>query len=297
MNLTHTRGRTCGGRSSLDNNERSVSKTIERIVRVLNSERIEHRALRGYALHLYEADRWRRGWEKTIANPTTLQRLDILRLLREAASPDEALWCAFLAGHFGRSSAAPSDKAQTESPGLLLCGFGSQPIWTWSRVNADPNSFRSWLFIQQDKLSTLRFGNHRKFESNQPEALFKVISSFVEWVRFSGGSPSQALAVSNDVAPEEGFDLLFRSLNVQRFGRTGKFDMLCLIGDLGLIKIRPGSCYLSGSTGPLRGAIELFGQKTPAELTRLSDRLAKKLGVAVEVFEDALCNWQKQMTP
>ncbi len=81
--------------------------------------------------------------------------------------------------------------------------------------------------------------------------------------------------------------------NLRQFGRTGAFDLLCLLGDLGILNVRPDSCYLSGSTGPFKGAQRLWGKRLPKELTRLADEAARALGVPIAVFEDALCGYGK----
>jgi len=47
--------------------------------------------------------------------------------------------------------------------------------------------------------------------------------------------------------------------DVERFGRTAKFDYLTMVGKLGLAAIEPGSTYMQGATGPLKGARLLFG--------------------------------------
>jgi len=93
---------------------------------------------------------------------------------------------------------------------------------------------------------------------------------------------------------EASFDRLYSSLrHVFRLGRTGVFDLLCLLGNTGILTVRPGSCYLRGSIGPLRGARKLWGQRAPAELSELADATAKGVEIPSGIFEDALCMWQK----
>jgi Alpha-glutamyl/putrescinyl thymine pyrophosphorylase clade 3 len=188
------------------------------------------------------------------------------------------------------------DPGEAGSASQLLCGFGSNPQWTWSRVSSDPRTFERWLNAHAGKVKTLSFGNHRKFESKRPAILFRVVESFQEWVMDNGASPSEAFNRPANVSQQAWFDALFHGLskNVYRFRRTGAFDFLCLLADLGLAEVRAGSCYLGGSTGPLAGAKKLWGERKPRELGRLADDLAKKLGITFEVVEDALCMWQKR---
>ena len=223
--------------------------------------------------------------------------MDILRWIAEVQKSDdldEALWRAFLASHFGRPSADRRKSQEVESAARLLCGFGTTPVWTWNRVSQNPAAFFEWLIQHQNQLATLRFGNHRKFESKKANKLFEVIAGFVDWVRGLGNNPQEAFATEGCDTSEEQFDRLFYRLTaIPRFGRLGAFDMLCLLGDMGILPVKAGSCYLKGASGPLNGARRLWGNRSVADLTRLADEAARALGVPIEVFEDALCNWQK----
>jgi alpha-glutamyl/putrescinyl thymine pyrophosphorylase-like protein len=144
------------------------------------------------------------------------------------------------------------------------------------------------------QLKLLGFGNHRKYESHQPSILYNVIFSFLTWVQENGGSPASAFGTNRLATPEANFEALYGSLkHIFRFGRTGAFDLLCLFGSIGILHVRPGSCYSRGSTGPLKGARKLWGKRPTAELGLLADATANALGIDFDVFEDALCAWQK----
>ena len=102
------------------------------------------------------------------------------------------------------------------------------------------------------------------------------------------------LITVDEVEPSDEFDILYRRLRlVTRFGRTGRFDFLVLLLDLGLISAEPRSCYLRGATGPLQGAKLLWGERLSKELDELAAELSERLDVSPIVMEDALCNWQK----
>jgi len=83
-----------------------------------------------------------------------------------------------------------------------------------------------------------------------------------------------------------------------QFGRTGRFDLLCLLGNLRILRIAPGRCYLKGATGPRYGAILMVtgkkGQRLTQEIEDTINQLRAHLGVPVEAMEDALCNWQNK---
>jgi hypothetical protein len=95
--------------------------------------------------------------------------------------------------------------------------------------------------------------------------------------------------------PRTGFDDLYHSMKaVARFGRLARFEYLTMLAKLGLAGISPGSPYLDGSSGPLRGAEILFGCKERvAILDSWIVELDEQLRVGMQVLEDALRNWQK----
>lgn len=84
---------------------------------------------------------------------------------------------------------------------------------------------------------------------------------------------------------------------VHRFGRTGRFDYLTMLGKLGFANIIPDSPYVSEATGPMLGAKLLFGKPATKERKATIDTwlidLANYAGIGMQELEDALCNWQK----
>lgn len=218
---------------------------------------------------------------------------DIIALIqsaRESGDIDEAIWRSFLAAHFGRPS-AHGDR-QIQSASRFLCAFHTSPFWAWKRVLRNPAALREWLFECAEDLETLAFGNHRKYESQKPVRIWSVIDSFVS-LAGDYGTPMELFSVDADESNDE-FDALYRRLcPLKRFGRTGRFDFLVLLLDLGCISAEPTSCYLVGATGPLAGAKLLWDESEGRELDRLAAELSERLGVSPIVLEDALCNWQK----
>jgi Alpha-glutamyl/putrescinyl thymine pyrophosphorylase clade 3 len=216
---------------------------------------------------------------------------------------EEAFWLIFLLTHFGKNRRA-GWRYVREVYGAL----GSTQRWTWQRVAADIGAFRDWLDANRAKLNDPSlphgFGNHRKYESLAgwtETGTGAVVASYLSWV---GESRRQSVRVSEVMAaahddPESGFDALYRSMaQILRFGRLARFDYLSMIGRIGLATIRPGKAYLQNSTGPLRGARELFQRTEEAHLSvatleEMTANLGGYLHVTFDVMEDALCNWQK----
>ena len=252
-------------------------------------ERLAQELRQSIRKHQQAANRW---------SPARLHPGDIAVLIQSAHNEgalDEAYWRSFLAAHFGRCSIHSKTGTQ-DSAGRLLRGFGSEPVWTWQVVQGDPAAFREWLGKHQANLKSLSFGNHRKFESQKPRNLWQVIDSFFTKVAQCGGSPTKLFtAAAGDAGnDQERFSVLFERLRgIKRFGRTGRFDWLTFLADLKLLDVRPDSCHLKGSTGPLAGARRLWGDQPVKELENLANKLAKGLKVSPQVIEDALCNWQK----
>jgi Alpha-glutamyl/putrescinyl thymine pyrophosphorylase clade 3 len=120
-------------------------------------------------------------------------------------------------------------------------------------------------------------------------------------VELCSPSPSRyfaALARSTGNDPKEIFDAAYQRLTIARFGRLAKFDFLALLGRMDLGPLKPGSAYLRGATGPLRGARLLIDGDPESHskadvLDEVLRRLDEILDVGMQVMEDSICNWQK----
>jgi Alpha-glutamyl/putrescinyl thymine pyrophosphorylase clade 3 len=206
---------------------------------------------------------------------------------------DEAFWLVFLFVHFGKNRRNGWTYLRNVY-GML----GGPSRWDWQRVSNDPPSFAQWLRDHLDELRAIggsgAFGNHRKYESLAHTG--ETVMSYVAWVspprtHLNVVSLAQIRADGN---PRRAFDHLYRTMDVTRFGRTARFDYLNMIVKLGLSAIEPGVPYLSGSSGPLKGARLLFGSSEGAtDLDVGVVGLGSHLQVGMDVIEDALCNWQK----
>lgn len=222
---------------------------------------------------------------------------------------DEAFWLVFLAIHFGKALRSGWRLARD-----IYGRMGEGTTWNWELTSEKPDEFREWL---AEKYSALKgdgiprnFGNHRKYETLKPasrRSTANVVASYINWV---GPSRShQHLVVSAQEAagddPRRIFDCLYRSMEtVMSFGRTARFDYLTMLGKLELAPIFPGSTYMEGATGPVRGARLLFSGSMNSNIDRASlDQwlvaLDAKLPLGpfgMQILEDAVCNWQKSPT-
>ncbi len=229
-------------------------------------------------------------------------------LHRNAGDIEEAFWLTFLSVHFGKHRRT-GWRLTRDVYGQL----GTTPYWTWVRLFPNPLHFKDWLAANEEKLSgadgvSRHFGNHRKYEtlkSNSDRSTGKVVETYVTWIA-SFGSHQQlvncALATAHG-DPGKAFAHLFDSMKfVLSFGRTARFDYLSMLGKLQLAAIEAPLPYLAGATGPLVGARLLFtGSKgTAASATKLESDILALHGYLpmisphqMQIFEDALCNWQK----
>lgn len=209
---------------------------------------------------------------------------------------DEAVWLTFLSIHVGKRRTDGWRRLRD-----IYSGLGGER-WSWDRVSANPEEFQTWLRANRLSIGG-GFGNHRKYESldaDSAQGTAAVVASYVDWVgpAHSHQAKFAALIQGSGNNPETIFHAFYEDFAVRRFGRLGKFDFLALVGRLHLAPIRPGSAYLHGATGPLRGARLLFGGSTsspfgPDVLDGWLKELDAALGVGMQVLEDSICNWQK----
>ena len=212
---------------------------------------------------------------------------------------DEAFWLVFLFVHCGKNLTKGYNLLR-----MVYGAFNDKFVWTWEKFSADPNVFSIWLHQHLDELTAHRknfpFGNHRKYESLKN--LGVTLASYAEWVGPSRSHRQLLDAAKIEVGsdPKKLFDYLYYSMDVvHRFGRTGKFDYLTMVGKIGLENIEPPTAYMIHGTGPVRGARLLFSgavdkkSLSKRKLDELSVDLDKVLGVGMQAIEDSLCNWQK----
>lgn len=251
----------------------------------------------GLSSRKYRAMRIRRFRGSTDPSDSDFHPYSAICELARAGNAEEAIWLSFLTIVCGH---VRGQENRWESVRCLYGGFGSTR-WTWERVRAHPGSLREWMMKRRDDVRRLRFGNHRKYETHDPTkrgSTADIVDSYVKWVEKEGGGSQRWIfeETGRDQTPAAAFDALYRRIRVTRFGRTAKFDWLCLVGNLGLFPLAPGFCYLRGASGPVRGARRLFGShawRSVEVLEKKAVSLGRALGVPLEVMEDTLCNWQK----
>lgn len=208
---------------------------------------------------------------------------------------DEATWLAYLTTAFG-----PDERRGHETwygTRVLYGGFGEGRV-AWRDVADDPASLLELCRRHASEYARLPRGNHRKneprFNPDHPRGLCASVHDLVALADAHGGLA--ALMSGDDVSADARFERLMSQIRARviSFGRTGCFDLLILLGGLGLYELAPPRLYLAGSTGPLDGARRLLpGSRPIRDLDDTLSAVAHRIDVPLQAMEDALCNWQK----
>ncbi|MGZ4270865.1 MAG: alpha-glutamyl/putrescinyl thymine pyrophosphorylase clade 3 protein [Solirubrobacteraceae bacterium] len=112
---------------------------------------------------------------------------------------------------------------------------------------------------------------------------------------WAGRAGSQAAAFTGDSAwsPERRFDRAFERLSLPGFGRGPRYELLVLLGRLGVFDLRASSLQFAGEpTDPtVAAAKRVFGIGDPLLLGRRASALAAAAGVPLEALDLALLNF------
>jgi hypothetical protein len=114
-----------------------------------------------------------------------------------------------------------------------------------------------------------------------------------------GGEGSQAVAFAGDPAwsPQRRFERVFERLALPGFARAGRYELLVVLGRLGLYELLADSLQLAGARGlsaedlTTQAAKRVFGIGDPLLLERRAAALAQAVEVPIETLDLALANW------
>lgn len=111
------------------------------------------------------------------------------------------------------------------------------------------------------------------------------------------GSQASAFAGDPSWTPERRFERLIERLALPGFTRAARYELLVLLGALGLYELRAGSLQLAGVRGAASedatalAAKRVFAIGDPLLLERRATALAEAIPVPVAALELALSNW------
>jgi hypothetical protein len=131
--------------------------------------------------------------------------------------------------------------------------------------------------------------------SHEPARGMRAVEGYCKWVANAGG---QRTAFTGDPAwsPERRFARVYERLALPGFARAARYELLVILGGLGLYELRADSLHLGGSSGvaedpTVLAAKRVFGIGDPLLLERRAAALAQQAAVPIEVLDLALSNW------
>jgi len=128
----------------------------------------------------------------------------------------------------------------------------------------------------------------------------ETLAAYRQWIARTGGERGeQAVAFLGDPGwtPARRFERLFERLALPGFNRAARYELLVVLGRLGLYQLRADSLHLTGAGGvsgedaTTLAAKRVFGIGDPLLLDRRAAALAEAAEVPVEALDLALCNW------
>jgi hypothetical protein len=127
--------------------------------------------------------------------------------------------------------------------------------------------------------------------AHDPARGTKTFEAYRAWAQRAG---SQAAALSGDAAwtPQRRFERAFERLALPGFGRGPRYELLVLLGHLGVFDLRPWSLHLVDAMDPTTiAAKRVFGIGDAINLQRRASDLASAAAVPIEALDLALLNW------
>ena len=141
--------------------------------------------------------------------------------------------------------------------------------------------------------------------SHDPARGTETLLAYRNWVQRAGGSQAAAFSGDPGWSPQRRFERLFERLALPGFARMGRYELLVVLGRLGLYELQADSLELGrgvagpGGAGGAAGsgdlatlaAKRLFAIGDPMNLERRARSLAQELAVPLETLDLALANW------
>lgn len=118
----------------------------------------------------------------------------------------------------------------------------------------------------------------------------EALAAYGSWVARAG---SQVAAFTGEPGwtPERRFERIFERLGFGRLGRDTRFELLTLLGHLGVYQLRAGRLFLVGENEPTWAAKRALGIGDPLLLERRAVELAEACELELEALDLALRNW------
>ncbi len=132
--------------------------------------------------------------------------------------------------------------------------------------------------------------------SHDPARGVETLRAYRAWY---GQAGSQAAAFTGDQSwtPERRFERVFERLALPGFTRAARYELLLLLGSLGLYELRAGALQLSGARGAASedpatlAAKRVFAIGDALLLERRAKALAEACATPIGALEPALADW------
>lgn len=174
--------------------------------------------------------------------------------------PEEALWLAFLTAYLS--------PVERDDP---FAGIGEAHV--------------PWASGELPALDVARGPR----SSHDPAGGDRTVLAYRAWARRAGG---QAAAFAGEAAwtPERRFDRLFERLALPGFGRAGRYELLVMLGRLGVAAVRPASLQFTDDATTV-AAKRVFGIGDKLLLERRARDLVDAADLPIEALDVGLFNW------
>ncbi len=143
------------------------------------------------------------------------------------------------------------------------------------------------------ELPDLEFTELGPRTAHDPARGSATFAAYRAWVARAG---SQAAAFGGEASwtPQRRFERAFERLALPGFVRGPRYELLVLLGHLGVFEMRPWSLHLVETTDPTTVAAKrVFGIGDALNLQRRAGELAAAGGVPIEALDLALLNWAR----
>ena len=248
-------------------------------------------------------------------------RGEAVRIHREGRAADDGYRSALLPGL--RSSVDASRLAEEigfSSGRLIVLGEAPPDLYADARrVSREDLEQATWIcfliaylspLAGEDPFAGIRLAlSYGRFElddlegiplgpraSHEPAHGARTLRAYRKWAEQAG---SQELAFVGDVAwsPQRRFERLFERLVLPGLSRAARYELLVVLGRLGLYELHADSLYFAGvravsSSDPVTDAAKrVFAIGDPLHLDRRAAALADAMSIAPEALDLALANW------
>ena len=161
---------------------------------------------------------------------------------------------------------------------------GEDPLAEIDRVRT------TWASGELPDLGFVELGPRTAHEASRGTRTFEAYRAWAE----RAGSQAAGIRGDEGWTPQRRFERAFERLALRGFGRGPRYELLVVLGSLGVFDMRPWSLHLADAMDPTTiAAKRVFGIGDAMNLQRRASDLAGATGVPMEALDLALLNWSR----